>query len=196
MTVGLFPTAINYDTSTNGMGFGLPGYSNCSGLFSIDAINQLHDYNQTKKGINIQDGTTTAYLQQSLDSIRSYIEDGHEDTALEAYQELMETMSENTLYASLSDADKQTYIRQVFQEQNGYSLEDCINDNASDRAGTTYKKILFWGNADSTSKEDLLESMCNIKSEKTYSNVIVDVLAAVVSPFTAIGNALFGNKKQ
>jgi hypothetical protein len=197
--------AVEFNWTNSGLatGTGYSSYTPVSSGFGLSTKNlkSVDDYSQTKQGISTANAAMESAFESDVDSLISYIADGHEDNAMEKFEEMMEywTNSENsTLYSNLNEKEMKALISAKVEEQteNGESLEELIREYSASGSDTVNTKILNWGRGDDCSREDLLESMCDVKEEKTGFNV-VSILACIASPFTAFYNWAFcGNKKR
>lgn len=170
-------------------------------FYNTDALDNKFNYNDTKEGYEMAVAGRDSAIQEQIESLSYYIENGEEDKVLDAYHGLLDEMSAQGRYAKLITADgddKQlrAVAKGMIESQIGCKLSDYIENNTSSHKNTVYKNILFWGRADNTSSEDLLEEMCNIKKEKKAANIIVGAAAAVASVVAAPINILFGNSKH
>lgn len=193
--------AIQYDLSTVAVGNSIYNPSSTGVVLSTKSLKSVNDYSQTKQGISTANAAMESAFESDVDSLISYIVDGHEDNAMAKFEEMMEywTSNENsTLYSNLNEKEMKALISAKVEEQteNGESLEELIREYAASGSDTVNIKILNWGRGDDCSREDLLESMCDVKEEKTGFSA-VSLLACLASPFTAFYNWAFcGNKKR
>lgn len=197
--------AVDLNWTNTGLATGT-GYTSLNSVssgigLSTKNLETRNNYNQTKQGINTSNAAMESAFESDVDALITYISDGHEDNAMEKFEEMMEywTNSENsTLYSNLNEKEMKALIRAKVEEQteNGESLEELIRENTASGSETTNINILTWGRGDDCSKEDLLEAMCEVKEEKTGFSGI-SIFAAVASVFTApINWAFCGNRKR
>ncbi|MBE7705275.1 MAG: hypothetical protein E7Z90_05640 [Cyanobacteria bacterium SIG29] len=172
-----------------------------SSLYNSEFLDKKYDYTDTRESYEIAYSGRDAAIESKISNIGSYLANGKEDKAMDAYNELLAEMGNQTRYAQLvgedgDDTQLRAIARQLIEMEIGGNLEDFIRDNAKTQAGVEHQKILTWGNCDSTSQEDLLAEMCDIKEEEGHGNIIVGALAGIASPFVALGNWLFNGGKK
>ena len=180
----------------------LTGTVNMSNIYNEDYLDEKYNYQDSKESYELAYGGRDASIETSIENISTYLQDGREDKALEAYNELLSEMSSQKRYAQLvtedgSDKQLRAVAKQLIESEIGCDLKDYINDNARSNAGVEKQKLLSWGNCDSTSREDLLSEMCDIDEEKSNGSIIMKGVCIIASPFVALGNFLFrGGKKM
>ena len=168
----------SYGTYTTN-GYGINGYSYTGDTTSI--LESRYNTLQTSQAYEIGTAGNDAVLASKIDNFTSYIENGQEDRALEAYQELLEQMKSQARYAQLitedgDDTQLRAIARQLIEGDTGVDLEDLIRECTRDAKGVEYQQKMFGTDkVDSVTQEQLLEEVCDIKeyesSMKWYDNV-------------------------
>lgn len=168
-------------------------------LYNTDALDRKYEYKKTKESYELEEGGDDTSLSQLVKNIDTYIKNGEEDKVLGAYNTLLEQMGKQTRYQKIAqDATTLKSVANTFIEQNIEgcdNLQDYIRENTSDAAETLNKEILYWGNADSTSQEDLLKEMYGLDEDK-HINLFTAALSAVGSIIAAPFNFLTGAEKH
>lgn len=209
MTTGL---NINYDYTTNGMMYGtdtLTGttYTNyTSNLFNTESLEKLNDYEQTRSGIAISNQAIEATVANEVENILSYLYNGQEDYALQAYNSLLEQMASNSIYATLVDSETgdntnlKAYVRQLFEQEAGTDLASYIKEYTKNAAAVERQQIKVGENlCDSTTQEDLLYEMCNLKENESQNNWFQKAgahVANVINPANWNWAPWFSNTKR
>ncbi len=172
-----------------------------SSLYNTDYLDSKYTYNDTKEGYEIASAGRDAAIESDISNFMTYIANGQEDKALEAYEELLEEMSSQTRYAQLvSDDGDDTELRAVAKTlieetlDEGTTLEDYISNNTRKNASVE-NQACIWGanNCDSTSQEDLLNETCNLDVEEGHSTIISKAIFSFIGIFAKAGNAVFGD---
>ena len=176
------------------------GTITASSLFDEKYLEQRDGYNQKKESFQIATSGRDAAIKTKISNIVSYLENGKEDKALKAYNELLDVMSKQSRYSQLVSEDDNTQLKAVartlIESSAGTDLEQLIRENTRDNADVENQKIRTWGNCDSTSQEELLLAMCDIDEQGGHTNPVSALLNALVSPFVVAGNALFNGGKK
>ena len=161
----------SYGTYSGGAyGLGINGYGYTGDTTSI--LESRYNTLQTSQAYEIGVAGNDAVLGSKIDNFTSYIENGQEDRAMEAYLELLEQMKQQTRYSRLitedgDDTQLRAVARQLIEGDTGVDLEELIRECTRDAKGVEYQQRMFGASkVDSVSQEDLLEEVCDIKSTK------------------------------
>ncbi len=184
MTATFYNTGL-YGTSgtTSGSYYGT-GLSTTN-FWNTDYLDKKDNYNQAKEGIDVQGAARDAVMDTQIANFTNYLSSGREDEAMEAYNKLIEEMSQQTRYAGCSDAQLQSIAREIIEmelsEQAGENvdLETYIRENAANAAEQSTQKTLWCNDkVDSVTEEQLLNTICGLNEEE------------YVSPGRKVGNFL------
>lgn len=155
----------------------------CSSIWNTENLANRFNYTETQEAYNIQGTNQDDVLLNTGRAIGSYLQQGQEDNAMEAFNDLIETMKTQTRYTTIKDnelalqTEARKIIEQSLADENGTpDLELIIRDCARDAKGVEYQqKIYGEDKVDSVTQEQLLKAMCNIneyeESMQWYDNV-------------------------
>ena len=193
-------TSVTFSSNFGTSALTTSGGITAADLYDEEYLENKYSYKETQESYEIAYEGQDAVIETYISNILSYISNGEEDKAMEAYEELLDAMSDQTRYAQLiSDDGDDTQLRAIARElieaDLGSDLEEYITDNTKNGAAVKAQKIRTAGNCDSTSTEDLLNAMCNMDEEEG-TNVFSIIGSIIVSPITAtLGNLVRGFKK-
>lgn len=169
-------------------------------LYNTEALDNRYNYTDTKESYEIAYGGRDAAISTKISNICSYLENGQEDKAMEAYNELLEEMNSQTRYAQLSEDGNDTQLksvaRQLIETELGTDLESFIRENTRDAKGVESQKLYRGEYCDSTTQEDLLEAMCDIEEEEGHLNIFEKGWHGFWGGIARGWNALFGDGKK
>lgn len=150
----------------------LSGGVTSSSLYNNEYLDKKYDYSETKESYEIAYSGRDTALDTKISKICSYLENGKEDKALSAYNELLKEMSKQTRYSQLSEDGDDTQLRaiarQLIESETGTDLEDYIIDNTDNSFERGWK--INW-NGDKAQEEDLLLEMCDIDNTSRLSGL-------------------------
>ncbi len=153
------------------------GRISASSLYNTDNLDSRYEYQETKESYETKDLAQDEAITEEIENILYLIEAGYEDKAMEAYNELIETIGGQSQYSTLSESELQSVAKslldsQVEEDTEGEytSIKDYIVDYAAD-ADENYMQKVWYKNSkvDSTTEEDLLESICGLQTDDTVS---------------------------
>lgn len=153
------------------------GNISASSLYNTSNLDNRYEYEETKESYETKDLAQDEAINTEIENILYLIESGYEDKAMEAYNELITTISEQSQYSTLADSELQAVAKtllnaQVEENTDGEytNIKDYIVDYAAD-ADENYMQKVWWKNSkvDSATEEDLLESICGIKTDDSVS---------------------------
>ncbi len=146
--------------------FTLNGGVTTSSLYNTDALDRRYEYTDTKEGYEIAYSGRDAAINSCIANVKSYIAQGREDKALEAYQELLTQMKSQTRYAQLVDeTGDDSQLRAIARElinanmDDNQTLEEFIKTNTANKFERGFE--INW-DGDKATEEDLLNEMCNL----------------------------------
>ena len=132
-------------------------------FYNEDALDSRYDYQDAKEAYEIEYSGRDAAIDSKIANLCTYIEQGREDKAMEAYQELLNEISSQGRYAQISEND--THLRAVARQmiesnlEEGLSLEDFITENTANSFERGFE--INW-DGDQYQEEDLLKEMCDL----------------------------------
>ncbi len=182
------------------------GSVSISTFMNTDYLDSKYEYNQTKESYETKETAEDTALSSEIDNILYLLEAGYEDKAMDAYNELLTTMSEQTQYSTLSEKELQAAAQalldtQVEEETDGEftSIKDYIVEYAADANKNYMQKVWYCNDkVDSTTEEELLETICNIDTDNTVSagTKVLGFLGNVITlgGITEAFDAIFGSK--
>ncbi len=205
-------TATFYNTGVVGLGSTASGAYYGTGLsttnfWNTDYIDKKDNYRQHEESINIQNSARDSVLDTQISNLTSYIASGKEDKAMDAYNKLLEEMSQQTRYAGCTDAQLQAIARDIIEmelsEQAGepVDLEQYIRDNTANASEQSRQKTLWCDDkVDSATEEDLLNAICGLDESK-YISGGTHLVNGIINIFTLGGltegwDSLFGPKNH
>lgn len=200
--------SINFDSATNGLaygsttGYGTNYYNTSTNLFNTKSLAGLNEYNQTIKGYNISNQANDLAVETEIQNICSYIANGKEDNALDAYEELLNEMSTYSIYATLIDSETgddtklRSYLRSKFEDELGSDLEDYIRDNTRNSVEVEKQKCYRGEFCDSTTTEDLLKAICNVQEDEGHLSEVGKSWHEFWGGIAKVWNSVFGDGKK
>ena len=166
-----------YSGGAYGLGINSYGYTGDTTSILESRYNTL----QTSQSYELGQMGEDSIITSKINNFVSYLENGQEDRALEAYQELLEQMKQQTKFQQLvsengDDAQLRAVNREFIESEIGVDLEDLIREYSRDAKGVEYQQKMFGKDkVDSVSQEDLLAEICDLKETeepmKWYDNV-------------------------
>ena len=139
------------------------GKLTASDLYNEDALDSRYDYQDAKEAHEIEYTGRDAALDSKISNICTYIEQGREDKAMAAYQELLDEISSQGRYEQI--AENETQLKALAREmiesnlEDGTSLEDFIKSNTANCFERGFE--INW-DGDQYQEEDLLKEMCDL----------------------------------
>ncbi len=179
----------------------IKGGVSVSSLYNTEYLDNKYNYADTKDSYEIALAGRDSAINADIANFTTYLENGEEDKALAAYQSLLEEMSSQERYSQLvsesgDDSQLRAIARTMIEESIGddTSLEDYISKYARKQSSVENQQML-WGSSkcDSTSREDLLNEVCNLDVEEGHSNIVQKGFFGVVGLFAKAGDFLFGD---
>ena len=170
-------------------------------LYNTDYLDSKYDYNDTRESYEVAYSGRDAAIETKISNLCSYIANGQEDKAFVAYEELLNEMKLQARYEQLvdengDDTQLKSVARKLIETDLGGDLEEFIRENTRTNSRVENQKVLTWGNCDTTTQEDLLAEICDIDEEKGNGSILVQIGAAIASPFVVFGNWLFNGGKK
>ncbi len=171
-----------------------------SSMYNSDYLENKYDYVESKESYEIAIAGRDAAVSSDISKFKTYLLNGEEDKALNAYKELLEEMSGQERYAQLisesgDDAQLRAVAKTLIETQlDGVMLEDYITKHAKKNSSLEDQQLL-WGakKCDATSREDLLNETCNLDIEETHSNILQKAFFGLVGLGTKCIDGLFGD---
>lgn len=177
----------------------LSGGVTSASLYNTEYLDKKYDYSDTKESYEIAYSGRDAAIESKIAKVSSYLANGQEDKAMEAYSELLVEMNGQTRYAQLvddngDDTQLRAVARQLIESEIGGDLEDYIRENTRDAKGVQ-KQQKYRGKeyCDSTTQEELLEAMCDIEEEEGHLNAIQNGWHSFWGLFARGWNSVFGD---
>jgi hypothetical protein len=164
----------SYLNGTSSLGtYTTQGKVSVASIYNTDALDNKYTYSDTKESYEIAYSGRDAAISADIKNITNYLDQGQEDKAMAAYQNLLDEMSEQTRYAQLvSDDGDDTQLRAVARELIEEELGSDLNDYIVENASNSFERGLEinW-NGDNYQEEDLLKEMCNVDTTNRLSGV-------------------------
>ena len=200
MTTGISFQNGSFLNGTAGINTSSPfGGSSVSSFYNEDFLNSKYDYQHTREGYEIQESAYDAALDVNISNIISYIENGQEDKAMEAYNQLLSQMSTQSRYSHIANdnAQLQAIAKQLIEMnlEDG-NLEDLIRDNTRDAVAVQKQKCYRGRHCDSTTQEQLLKSMCGLEEEEGHMNILQTLWHGTFGLVAKAWNGIFGDGKK
>lgn len=185
----------SYGTYTTS-GYGLNGYTYSGDTTSI--LESRYNTLQQSQAYEIGTAGNDAVISSKIDNFTSYIENGQEDNALEAYNELLEQMKLQARYSQLitedgDDTQLRAVARQLIESDAGVDLEDLIRECTRDAKGVEAQKMYRGEYCDSTTQEELLEQVCDIKEQEGHLNVLEKGWHGLWGGIASVWNSMFND---
>ncbi len=162
MTVG-FQNGSYMNGGVTASAFTNSGTITAADLYDTDYLDNKYDYNDTKEGYEIEYAGRDAALDSKISNICTYLENGREDKALSAYQELLAEISSQERYAQISQNDSQlkAIAKQLIESHldEGQTLEEYIRANTANSFERGFE--INW-DGDKYQEEDLLKEICDL----------------------------------
>ncbi|MBQ9246522.1 hypothetical protein IJ182_09675 [bacterium] len=164
---------------------------------------QIHEDSIFTNTIEVETTSRDAVLQDSINNFAYYLENGYEDKAMAAYQELIEQMKAQPEYTDRSDKELQAYakrmIEQQLSEQKGEEVDlvKYIKDHAASQSELDWQQhcnLFNQGIIDKTTEEDLLNAVCGLDEDKNGMPPVVHVLGAIPGFFASLWNGIAGKQ--
>lgn len=161
-------------------------------------------YNTLQQSQAYEIGTAgnDAVMSSKIDKFTSYIENGEEDKALAAYQELLEQMKLQTRYSQLvtedgDDTQLRAVARQLIESDAGVDLEELIRECTRD-AKAVQKQQLYRGVefCDSTTQEELLAETCDLEEQEGKLNCVEKAWHGLFGGIAKAWNSVFSDGKK
>lgn len=181
MTTGLTVSSFQNSSFSNGSAtttsLTTSGRISASSLYNTDNLENKYEYNETKESYETKDTAQDEAIATEISNILYQIEAGYEDEAMEAYSELIALLQDQSQYSTLSDSELQAVAKsllsaQVEEDSEGEytNIQDFIVDFAADADENYMQKVWFKNSkVDSTTEEDLLETICGVKTDDSVS---------------------------
>ena len=188
MTAGM-TTGMTYPSIMN------PGmYSIPQNLWN-DPIGQMqyqYDMNNQYQGFNIRANAQQLTITDQCRVLAELISEGKEDEIMENFKELEATLKSQPQFAQCTDKEIKAYAQNMFAQSTGMSLTEAIKQNCKSNFSTGLSAGFFFGNGDTTSKEDLLAEINGTKKPTGASKGFGAVLGAIGGIVCLGIPALFG----
>ncbi len=166
---------VTYNTGATGttIGYNNP-YATASGLgtaYTPEYQQQLYDNQVYGNSLFNYDQSQSSALEQKVKNFVSYIEDGEEDYAAQAYNELLQELNKNNNFQNQvrSDGDDaqlrasaNAAIAKYLETRDGKTVdvEDWLEDNTADAHERHRQLAAGWRQSvDETTTEDLIKMM-------------------------------------
>ena len=204
MTTGFYNTGL-YGNSGSTTGYYYGTGASTATFWNTDYLEKKNEYNQTREGIEIENSARDGVMNTQISNFTNYMESGREDEAMEAYQALIEEMSNQTRYAGLSEAELQAIAREIIEIElsnaagEDVDLVDYIREHAADATEQHKQRTLYCDDkVDSVTEEQLLNAICGMNEEEYVSGgaKVGHFLLNVVTlgGLTEAWDGLFGKK--
>ena len=93
-----------------------------SSFYNTEFLENKNEYMETRESYEIQHTALDSAIDSIVSNIISYIRNGQEDKAMEAYNKLLEQMSSQTRYSTI--AQDETQLRSVARQLIESQLEE------------------------------------------------------------------------
>ena len=134
-----------------------------SSLYNTDALDRRYDYQDTKEGYEIAYSGRDAALNTKISNDCTYLKEGKEDRAIEAYQALLDEISSQERYAVIAENESQlkAIAKELIQSnlEDGQTLEDFIRENTANSFERGFE--INW-DGDKATQEDVLKEICDL----------------------------------
>lgn len=138
-----------------------------------------YDMNNTASSYNVKNNAAQMTITDQCTTMASLISEGKEDEIMTKFEELESTLKSEPQFQKCSDAEIKAYAKNMFAQTTGMSLEDAINKNCQGDFSTGLTSGFHWGNADSTSKEELLAEINGTKPPTGAAKAFGTILGAI-----------------
>lgn len=186
---------------------GYTGYSGYSSYLDPEYQEELHDNKTYSNSIYNGDQTEASALDYAVIDFVSYIEDGEEDHALEAYNDLLEELKKQSNFQGLigEDGDEsrlKTTARSLLEsylsgrDGGQVDLEQWFEDETQNikerdrQKGFTFRE----SRVDETTTEDLIEAVLGKKVDRNETTIVGHVWNAVSGFIPSLWRGIFGDK--
>lgn len=201
MTVSSFQNPSFFSGSATASSYTRYGGVQVADLYNTDNLDNRYNYQNARESYELADTGRDAAISTYINNISSYLKSGQEDKAIAEYEALLAQMNTQDRYAQLvsedgNDTQLRAVARQIIEIQIGGSLENYIRENSRDAIGVEKQKLYRGEFCDSTTQEDLLEAMCNIKEDEGHLNGFQKVFHGFFGSIARGWNAIFGDGKK
>ncbi len=150
----------------------LNGGITASSLYNTDALKNRYDYQETKEGYDISYTGRDAALNTKISNVCTYLKQGKEDRAIEAYQALLDEISSQERYAVIAENESQlkAIAKELIQSnlEDGMALEDFIRANTANSFERGFE--INW-DGDKATEEDVLKTMCDLDETSRFEGL-------------------------
>lgn len=191
----------NYAGISNGTTLGTTGVYTATNGDYTSILESRNNTLQAAESYEIADSGRDAVLSSKISNVCSYIENGQEDNAMKAYQELLAQMETQTRYAQLitedgDDSQLRSIARQLIESETGIDLEEYIKAYTRDAKGVESQKLYRGEYCDSTTQEELLREMCDLEVEEGQLNIFEKGWHGLWGGIAKGWNSIFGDGKK
>ncbi len=141
-------------------------------LYNTDALDKRYDYQDTKEGYEIGYAGKDAALNTKISNVCTYLKQGKEDRAIEAYQALLDEISTQERYAVIAQNESQlkAIAKELIQSnlEDGQTLEDYIRANTANNFQRGFE--INW-DGDKATEEDVLKTMCDLDETTRFEGL-------------------------
>ena len=142
------------------------GRSNTTSIYDTNYLDRKYNYQHTNECYENMDYAEDSVLDSKIRNILTFIENGKEDKAIEAYNKLIEEMGGQTRYAQLSQSEIKAMARQMIESQleDGETLDNFIRENTANSFERGFE--INW-DGDKYQEEDVLREICDLDETTT-----------------------------
>ena len=183
---------------------GSTGYT--GGAYNTDWLDRKYEYRRTEQGYNNLFNAQNADIENKIANIQSYIKNGKEDKAMEAYQELLQDLASQPEYQQLNEGQLKALVKQMLEAnlEDGQTLEEFIKENTANSFERGFE--INW-DGDQYKEQDLLEEMCGLDEHDRFDGLkevggaalktggmaaAGAAIGSIFGPVGAVGGAIIG----